>query len=569
VFELRPYQRRALDALDDFWKAGGGNPLISMATATGKSLVIAWQIFDLLRRYPNLRILVLVHVQELVVQNLEHLLALWPEAPIGVNCAALGRRNWSQQIIFASIQSVYRRPLKLGPRDLTLVDESHLLPHEGDGMYRSLLVALRTLVPDMRVAGYTATPFRLDSGRLDEGDGKVFDKTVFEYGIADGIADDYLSPLSSKATKTTIDVSNVGRRGGEFIPHELEAAADDATKINSACDEIVIAGADRRCWLVFACGVDHATHVRDALRERGISTEAVFGETSQKERDRIIVNFKVGRIRCLVNVQVLTTGFNVPQVDMLVMLRPTLSTGLYIQMVGRGTRKAERKTNCLVLDFAQNVYRHGPVDKVNINKDGKTDVRVGGVQAKPCPDCGELNALVAKHCVQCGYAFPQEKPQVKHATTADATPILSSGMSWLAVHEVSFSKHFKYSDPGAPPTFKVEYTCGLSFYFDYVAFEHRGFARTMAENFWFAHGGEQPVPVTVDEALARQGELDLAYEIAVIRNGQWWKVVERRVRRSGGKCVEVDRNYQIWTINSRATAFDKLKETPINDSIPY
>src|SRR5436190_2011891 len=116
----------ALNALDAYWQAGGGNPLVSMATATGKSLVIAWLVRDVLQRFPCLRVLVLTHVQELIEQDLKHLIALWPDAPVGVNCAALGRRDCDQQILFASIQSVFRDPKAIGLRDLILIDEAHL-----------------------------------------------------------------------------------------------------------------------------------------------------------------------------------------------------------------------------------------------------------------------------------------------------------------------------------------------------------------------------------------------------------------------------------------------------------
>jgi DNA repair protein RadD len=105
MFELRPNQHGALNALGDYWRAGGGNPLLSLATATGKSLLIAWLIRDLLVRYPNLQILSLVHVQELIEQNVKHLLGLWPEAPLGINCAAFGRRDWDKQVVcFDSIR---------------------------------------------------------------------------------------------------------------------------------------------------------------------------------------------------------------------------------------------------------------------------------------------------------------------------------------------------------------------------------------------------------------------------------------------------------------------------------
>src|SRR5262249_11556006 len=146
-----------------------------------------------------------------IKQNVDHVLGLWPDAPLGINCAALGRRDLDHPVLFASIQSVFRNPEAVGKRNLVLVDEAHLVPHDGDGMYRSLLDDLRHLDPEMRIAGFTATPHRLDSGRLDEGDSKIFDDIVFNYGIGEGIRDGWLSPLSSKKTDTQIDITSVGR----------------------------------------------------------------------------------------------------------------------------------------------------------------------------------------------------------------------------------------------------------------------------------------------------------------------------------------------------------------------
>jgi DNA repair protein RadD len=566
MFELRPYQREALDTLDAYWRSGGGHPLISMATATGKSLVIAWLVRDLMRRCPGLRILAVTHVQELIQQNVDHVLALWPDAPLGVNCAALGRRDLDHPILFASIQSVFR-DAKIGRRDLVLIDEAHLVPHAGDGMYRSLLDDLRVLESDMRIAGFSATCFRLDSGRLDEGEGKIFDDVVFDYGIGEGIRDGWLSPLSSKRTDTQIDVTDVGRRGGEFIESELQAASDVDAIVNGACDEIVRQGRDRRSWLVFCTGICHAEHVRDALRCRGVTAEAVFGETPTDERKEIITAFKAGGITCLVNVNVLTTGFNVPQVDLLAMLRPTLSTGLYVQMIGRGTRKAEGKTNCLILDFAGNVRRHGPVDSVEPKF--KAAVKPGDVAAKACPECDELVALNAHECPVCGYAWPRPAREPKHAAIADAVPVLSTGQSWVDVTGTTFRIHYKRNDPSAPPSLCVSYLCGLSVYSEYVSLERQGYARTCAEKWWFAMGGESPVPATVAEALDRTDEIGRPFEIAIYRNGQWWNVSDRRVERSDGAMVEVDRNLNTWVKGSREAAFETMRREPINDEIPY
>jgi DNA repair protein RadD len=573
MFELRPYQQEALAALEKYWSLGGGNPLVAMATATGKSVIIAHLIRDVSQRHSALRILVVTHTLELVEQDVEHLLALWPDAPIGINSAGIGRREWDAPIIFSGVQSIWRNAGRLGPRHLVLIDEAHLVPHEGDGMYRSLLSELRALAPTdgMRIAGFSATPFRLDRGRLDEGEGKIFDDIVYSYDIGQGIKDGWLSPLTSKAAKVEIDVNNVGRHGREFIAGELERAADDNAVITAACEEIVARGVDRRSWLVFCCGVLHAHHVCDALRMRGVACRVVTGETPLTEREDSIAAFKVGVIRCLVNVNVLTTGFNAPQVDLLAMLRPTLSTGLYMQMVGRGTRKADGKVNCLILDFGGNCRRHGPVDRVAIKLGAGNGAAVAPttVRTKTCRDCAEINPLDAATCCCCGYEWPKPKPVAKHATSADAVPILIAERVWLPVADVSFHRHYKYGDPDAPPSFRVDYLCGLSPYAEYVCFEHQGYARTCAERWWYALSGSAPVPATVAEALQRQHELDPVVAIAVTRNGRFWNVIDRRVRRPDGSVVEVDRHHRCWVIETRADAARALAASPINDAILF
>jgi DNA repair protein RadD len=272
-----------------------------LATATGKSVLIAKLITDIAARFADFRVLVLVHVRELVEQNLAHLMRVWPGAPVGINSAGLGRRNWHAPIVLANIQSVWRNPPRLGHRHLVIVDEAQLVPHAGDGMYRSLIEGLRSLEPAMRVCGFTATPFRLDSGRLDHGDGKVFDEVVFEYGIAEGIRDGWLAPLTSKATAACIDVSDVAIRGGEFVADGLEEAADNTAVVNAAVDEIIAHGRWRRSWLMFCCGVRHAHHVCEALRERGVAAAPVTAETPSDQRNIIVGAFRHGDIRALTN----------------------------------------------------------------------------------------------------------------------------------------------------------------------------------------------------------------------------------------------------------------------------
>jgi len=253
------------------------------------------------------------------------------------------------------------------------------------------------------------------------------------------------------------------------------------------------------------------------------------------------------------------------------MLRPTLSTGLYLQMVGRGTRKADGKVNCLILDFAGNCRRHGPVDQVDIKVGSRSEAAVApaSVRAKTCPECAEVNPLDAAACCCCGHEWPKPKPAARHATSADAAPILTGERVWLPVSDVSFLCHYKYGDLDAPPSFRVDYLCGLSPYAEYVSFERQGYPRTCAERWWYALGGSAPVPVTADEALQRQHELDPVVAIAVARNGRFWNVIDRRVRRPDGSVVEIDRHHRCWVIETRADAARTLAATPINDEIRF
>jgi DNA repair protein RadD len=535
MIELRPYQHEAVEAPLEYWGRGGENALIDMATGLGKSVVIARLAQKLLSEYPDMRLLMLTHVRELVAQNAQALLRVWPDAPLGIYSAGLGKRQTGRRITFASIQSVYNRGDSLGDIDLVIIDEVHLVPKAGDGMYRTLLERLRDRRPDMRVVGLTATPFRLDSGRLDDGDERLFHETVYSYGIAEGIRDGWLSDLTSKRTTLLLNTKGVAKRGGEFVPGALEEAININPVTAAAVKEMITLGADRKSWLIFCAGVKHAHSVTEALKLAGISAAMVTGDTPKFERDSIINRFKRGEIRALCNVNVLTTGFDAPNVDMIAMLRPTLSTGLYVQMVGRGTRLAPGKENCLILDFAGNVRRHGPVDTVVIEpkKAGKADdedaVKDDTIRAKECPDCQELVALNTMTCKSCGYEWPvKEKP--KHDASADAeTPILSSEAQRMPPEQLpvmSWSAQ-RWTKIGSPDSMRVTYLAGLLSYHEWICFEHPGRAGIMAKAWWKEHGVEGDCPSTITEALASFKWLNRPDTIFVKPDGKWWRVVGR------------------------------------------
>ena len=333
---LRPYQQQAVDAAYQYLREQDGHPVIVLPTGAGKSIVLAQIVRDAVTLW-NGRVLLLTHVRELIEQNADKIRWLCPELNVGVYSAGLKRRDTTHSVICAGIQSVYERGCELGAFDLILVDEAHLISARDDSMYGQFLADMEVINPDHRLIGLTATPFRLDSGSIC-GPERIFARVCFEVGVRQLIAEGFLSPLISKAGIAKADTSQLHVRAGEFVASEVEAAMDDATLVEAACAEIVEVTKDRKSVLIFASGVQHGRHVCQVLQDKhGIDCGFVCGETPDGERDETLRRFRgeskglfqQSPLKYLCNVNVLTTGFDAPNVDCVVLLRPTLSPGLF------------------------------------------------------------------------------------------------------------------------------------------------------------------------------------------------------------------------------------------------
>lgn len=387
-------------------------------------------------------------------------------------------------------------------------------------MYKKFIADLMTINPQMKVIGFTASPFRLSSGRLDEGDGAIFGRVAYEIGILELIERGFLCPPVTKAMHTHFDLTGVHTRGGEFVPSELAGAVDVDEVTQSAVDEIVSYGRDRKAWIAFGASVEHALHIRDAIRARGFSCETVTGKTPAAERAAIIESFKRGYIRCLTNVEVLTTGFDAPAVDLLAVLRPTQSAGLWLQMIGRGTRLSPGKDNCLVLDFGQNAARFGPIDQITGKR--KAASAGGDAPVKECPECESILATAVRVCPDCGFEFPP--PETIIDSTASTAPMLSSQIvpEWVEVSKVAYAKHEK---AGKPPSLRVEYLCGLMRHREWIGIESRSdFARKRAWSWWANRSGDN-LPINVDSALRESGKLSVPKFIQVKPAGKYFEIV--------------------------------------------
>jgi DNA repair protein RadD len=276
---------------------------------------------------------------------------------------------------------------------------------------------------------------------------------------------------------------------------------DDAL-VRAACAEVVEATRDRNACLIFASGVGHGEHIARVLKgQHGTDCGFVTGDTPAGERDATLARFKAGKLKYLCNVNVLTTGFDAPHIDCVALLRPTLSPGLYYQMVGRGFRLHPSKTNCLVLDFGGNVLRHGPVDRIKVKTAGRNGT--GEAPAKECPGCNALVAAGYAVCPGCGYEFPPPD-RSRHAARASEAAVLSGQVTveTFPVSDVTYAVHTKRgADADAPKSLRVSYKIGWNRWkSEWVCLEHDGFARQKAVA-WWEKRSNVPAPSTAAEAV--------------------------------------------------------------------
>jgi DNA repair protein RadD len=536
--QLRKYQEAANKAIWHHIYNAQGYPLIVAPVGAGKSLIMAEFIRQVQEKYSRTRIIVLAHDKELLVQNSEELRAQYPEANYGFYCSGLNQKKLTNDITFASIQSIHDKAMLLDETrrpNIIIVDECHTIPHNDETRYRKFIADCEALNPKMRVIGLTGTPYRSDSGHLCEGKGALFESVAYEIPIAWMIEEGFLVKPTVPKTTTIMDTSGVKTRNGDYIESQLQAAIDKQDVTEACVKEIIEHGQDRKRWLIFTAGTDHCEHVTAEIQRHGVKCQGIHSKRSAADNKAAVLAFRNGDIQCLVNVAMLTTGFNVPEIDMLAFMRPTRSPVLYVQCIGRGIRPvyaagmpqdtkeqrldaiaASGKADCMVLDFGGVIDALGCIDDIKVTKrqsdfepklkDEKKE------QARICPACGELNAMTAKHCIPCGFQLIadvvtlSESADKKNALlTADIEPETLAVIDWM------LSKHVKKTKDGEPPAkpiLKVVYNTYAGNIYEWVAmFKMKEWHdRHMPE-----HKGMHPQ--SVDDALFFHCENTLPYKM--------------------------------------------------------
>jgi len=494
VFQLRDYQQEAVSAVVKHFRKTNESAVIVLPTGSGKSLVIAE-----LARLAKRKILVLTHVKELVEQNHQKYETYGVTA--GIYSAGLKLKETQHQVTFASIQSAARNLDAFSePYSLIIIDECHRVnlaspdfPNEkskdkakdnakskpkskGKGeskeqspekasklsnsnQYQQIIKKLMQVNPEVKLLGLTATPYRLGMGwiykkhyrgfmRSEEK--RPFEHCIYELPIRYLIKRQYLTkPNLVDATIEHYDFSSLrANASGEYSPTDINHLLNKNPRVTqSIIEQVIELGHKRQGIMVFAATVEHAKEVFSYLPIK--LSALITGATDNTERDKLIKAFKRKQIKYLVNVSVLTTGFDAPHVDMIAILRPTQSVSLYQQIIGRGLRLSENKKYCLVIDYTGNDFdlyhpeigekkpnsKSQPVQVVcpscefpNIfwgicDDDGYLVEHYGrrckglvnaptedqGLESqcdyrfvfKECPHCGGENDIAARNCLQC------------------------------------------------------------------------------------------------------------------------------------------------------------------------
>jgi len=483
AYTLRPYQQQAVSATLAHFRQTDDAAVIVLPTGSGKSLVIS-ELASLARH----KILVLAHVKELVEQNHEKYQSYGLTA--GIYSAGLGRKQLDHQVTFASIQSAAPNLTDFSDYySLLIIDECHRIgltreDDEAQNQYQQLISKLKIANPKLKVLGLTATPFRLGIGwiyqhhyhgftRTDEP--RPFVDCIYEMPLALMIKQGFLTPPNLiDATIAHYDFSSINANQlGNYPAQEVNSLLTTHARVTQAIIEQVIElSINRRGVMIFAATTDHAKEIMGYLKDHNAAM--ILGDTPNQQRDQIINDFKQQQLKYLVNVAVLTTGFDAPHVDFIALLRPTQSLSLFQQIVGRGLRLAPDKKDCLIIDYAGSgfdiyspevgsakpssdsvpvlvncpICQFGNTFWGKVSEDNQIIEHYGRrcwgyeldeqqrkvrcdyrFRFKECSQCGAENDIAARRCLQCQHAIIDPDQLLKNALKLkDAMVLRCSGM---------------------------------------------------------------------------------------------------------------------------------------------
>lgn len=573
VIELRPYQLRTLDTVWDALQYKH-NVLIKAPCSAGKTILFSKIIQRLLRENETFRALILVDREILVTQSRDKLHFVAPElsAHVGIVCASVtAEKDVNKRVTVASRQTLINQIDQFPPVQLIIVDEAHLMaPPKEDKLipdqFAVIVNKLREYNPKVRLIGCTASPYRLGTGYIygnqnKEGTLPYFDIVDAEITTKELLAGGYIAPLVGRANtgkELEDDLSKVAITGGEYNLGQLSNVMCKQTHVQSCVESWQRYASDRKKTLVFCTTIEHSEVVAKAFRDTGIGSTAIHSKLSPLELELGMKWLENGNVPVFTSVAKLTTGMDVVDIDCIIMARPTKSTALYQQCIGRGQRLADGKTDCLVIDLVGCTKEFGTdMDalKVAIPSNGN-----GEAPYKICPGdkhdgtvCGQSVHASLKYCPGCGYEFP-----VDEAVEAKIGKLEKVEFNKVPDPEEYTVTHVEYYPHESRATgkklIKVEYQCGMTLRFnEWVCLPdyYSGYAVDKARD-WWEDRSDEPFPDSVDEFMFLADTLIQPTSVVVVQEGKYYKVK---------RC-----NFEEWP---GGEAFESIERVVEGDDIPF
>lgn len=531
----RDYQIEALELIWEKLMTTRDNLLCISPTGTGKTFIIN-ALTKRLVREKKVKTMVITHNKDIIGQNADSMLDFWPIADVGIYSAGLKRRDTDNKIVYAGIQSIHKRGEEFGKVAIIIIDEAHLLSPNDGTMYRRFIEQMQKQYKHVRLLLFSATPYRLGQGHLLESD--MVDSIAFDFTETEKfmwfVEQGYLTKLVTKKAAKEFDITEARIRGGEFNDTDMQKISNTKENNIAVVQECMRYGLDRNHWMIFASGIEHGNALTEQFEAHGI--KAVCLHADSPDRDNELKKWENGEYRAMINVGLYTTGYDFPPLDLIAVARATQSTSLWVQICGRGTRcvykgdhdlstpegrlaaiEAGPKQDCLVLDFAGNTRRLGPINAPIIPKPRrKGDDNEGEAPVKVCPECESYNHTRAAECTECGYEFPPPEAVQTEAGTDDimVSEALEPDDTDFSVVSVVYREGV--STKSGNSYLKVTYNTFADKFHSYL---HPGsrvdFLRQQFEDWWWYHLSDEDkrlhkgkrnydFPQSIDEALERE-----------------------------------------------------------------
>jgi DNA repair protein RadD len=571
MYKLRDYQQQAVNNTIKFFQHRREPAVIVLPTGAGKSLVIAE-----LARIARGRVLILAHVKELVEQNFEKYKSYQLSA--GIFSASLGKKDWDQKAIFGSVQSVARAPDDFfNDFSLLVIDECHRVAEEGSTQYQEVIKKMQERNPQLCILGLTATPFRLgmgwiyeysQSGEIKTDKKRFFKQCVFELPLSYMIKHKYLTiPVKLDIPVTCYDFSELTEKDRWYTTSEIEEILKTQKRLTPLIIKNIIDITElykRQGVMIFSSSVKHAEEIMTYLPKE--DSRVVLGDTDIQNRNEIVNDFKNKKFKYLVNVSVLTTGFDAPHVDIIAIMRPTESNSLYQQIIGRGLRLSENKKDCYILDYTgmgHDIYAPEISDKRPkntvpvripcpkcdfendfwgyVDQDGEILEHFGrkckGATQDPttyqitpcgfrfrfklCHNCGAENDVTAKSCEKCDATLIDADAKLKQAK-------LSKNSHVLTPDHVTFEER---KDKNSNPYLEIRY---YDFDAEYVSeahfFNNPSSIKKFNINFLRSHLKRPELAIEItspSEVIKNQKLFRMPSFVIVRKQDKFWKITEK------------------------------------------